>query len=73
MPEHNREAIAKGKWVGSADEIALDIAQGFKNSANHWKYLGSSEYIYIAVGCTYDSATNYWYCCICVSSTNYGG
>lgn len=70
---YNREAIAKGNWVGSADEIAKRIADGFKNSSSHWKYLGSSEYPYIAVGCTYDSATNTWYCCICVSSINYGG
>ncbi len=70
---YNREAIAKGNWVGSADEIAKRIADGFKNSSSHWKYLGSSEYSYIAVGCTYVSATNTWYCCICVSYTNYGG
>ena len=70
---YNREAIAKGNWVGSADEIAKQIADGFKNSSSHWKYLGSSEYSYMAVGCTYVSTTNTWYCCICVSDTNYGG
>lgn len=70
---YNREAIAKGNWGGTADEIAQKIATGFKNSASHWQYLGSSEYPYIAVGCTYDSATSTWYCCICISSTNYGG
>lgn len=70
---YNREAIAKGNWGGSADEIAQRIANGFKNSSNHWKYLGSSEYSYMAVGCTYDEATSMWYCCICVSSKNYGG
>lgn len=70
---YNREAIAKGNWVGSADEIAKQIADGFRNSSSHWKYLGSSEFSYMAVGCTYDSATNTWYCCICVSDTNYGG
>lgn len=70
---YNREAIAKGNWGGTADEIAQRIANGFKNSSSHWKYLGSSEYSYIAVGCTYDEATSMWYCCICVSSKNYGG
>lgn len=70
---YNREAIAKGNFTGTADEIAQRIANGFKNSASHWSYLGSSEYSYIAVGCTYDSASSMWYCCICVSSKNYGG
>ena len=70
---YNREAIAKGNWGGTADEIAQHIATGFKNSASHWKYLGSDEYSYIAVGCVYDEATSMWYCCICVSSKNYGG
>ena len=70
---YNREAIAKGNWGGTAEEIARRIATGFKNSASHWKYLGSSEYSYMAVGCTYDEATSMWYCCICVSSKNYGG
>lgn len=70
---YNREAIAKGGWGGTADEIAQRIAIGFKNSSSHWKYLGSSEYSYIAVGCTYDEASSMWYCCICVSSKDYGG
>ena len=70
---YNREAIAKGNWGGTADEIAQRIANGFKNSASHWKYLGSSEYSYMAVGCVYDKASSMWYCCICVSSKNYGG
>ena len=70
---YNREAIAKGNWTGTADEIAQRIANGFKNSSSHWSYLGSSEYSYIAVGCTYDEASSMWYCCICVSSKNYGG
>lgn len=70
---YNRETIAKGNFTGTADEIAKRIADGFKNSSSHWSYLGSSEYSYIAVGCTYDEATSMWYCCICVSSQNYGG
>lgn len=70
---YNREAIAKGNWTGTADEIARKIADGFKNSPRHWSYLSSNEYSYIAVGCTYDEASSMWYCCICVSSKNYGG
>lgn len=70
---YNREAIAKGNWGGTADEIAQRIATGFKNSPSHWKYLGSNEYSYMAVGCVYDEATSMWYCCICVSSKDYGG
>lgn len=70
---YNREALAKGNWGGTAEEIALKIATGFKNSSSHWKYLSSNEYSYMAVGCTYDEATSMWYCCICVSAKNYGG
>ncbi len=70
---YNREAICKGNWGGTADEIARNIADGFRNSASHWSYLSSSEYLYMAVGCTYDEATCKWYCCICVSAENYGG
>ena len=70
---YNREALAKGNWGGTAEEIAQKIATGFKNSSSHWKYLSSDEYSYMAVGCTYDEATSMWYCCICVSAKNYGG
>ncbi len=70
---YNREALAKGNWGGTAEEIAQRIATGFKNSSSHWKYLSSDEYSYMAVGCTYDEATSMWYCCICVSAKNYGG
>ena len=70
---YNREAIAKGNWGGTADEIAQRIATGFKNSSKHWNYVGSSEYGYMAVGAVYDSATSSWYVCICMSSKNYGG
>ncbi len=70
---YNREALAKGNWGGTAEEIAQKIATGFKNSSSHWKYLSSNEYSYMAVGCTYDEATSMWYCCICVSTKNYGG
>ena len=70
---YNREALAKGNWGGTAEEVARKIADGLKNSPNHWKYLSSAEYSYMAVGCTYSEATNMWYCCVCMSSENYGG
>ena len=70
---YDAEACAKGNWSGSAEDIAHRIADGFRNSSGHWRYLGSSEYTYMAVGLTYDSHTAKWYCCVCVSSKNYGG
>lgn len=70
---YDREAIAKGNWGGTADEIARNIANGFKNSTKHWDYVGDSKYGYMAVGATYDEGTNMWYICVCMSSTNYGG
>lgn len=70
---YNREAIAKGGWGGTADEIAERIAMGFKNSTNHWRYVGDSKYGYMAVGAIYNEADNQWYICICMSKENYGG
>lgn len=70
---YNREAIAKGGWGGTADEIAERIATGFKNSTNHWRYVGDSKYSYMAVGATYNEADGLWYICICMSKENYGG
>ncbi len=68
---YNREAIGKGSWFGTAESMAHRIADGFHNSKNHWRYVGSSEYCYIAVGIVH--AKNYWHVCICMSHTNYGG
>lgn len=70
---YDREAIAKGNWGGTADEIAQSIANGFKSSTKHWEYVGDSKYGYMAVGATYNEPTNMWYVCICMSSINYGG
>mgnify|MGYP001774341495 FL=1 len=70
---YNREAVAKGSWTGTADDIAKKIAVGFKNSSGHWTYVGSSEYAYMAVGITYNEVDDRWYCCVCMSSKNYGG
>ena len=63
-----REAIGKGNWGGTADEIAYSIANGFRNSKGHWSYVGSSKYTYMAVGMMYDGY--YWYVCVCVDSEN---
>ena len=51
---NEREAIGKGNWGGTADEIAYSIANGFRNSKGHWLYVGSSKYTYMAVGVMYD-------------------
>lgn len=63
-----REAISKGNWGGTADEIAYSIANGFRNSKGHWSYVGSSKYTYMAVGVMYDGY--YWYVCVCMDSEN---
>ena len=63
-----REAIGKGNWGGTADEIAYAIANGFRNSKGHWSYVGSSKYTYMAVGVMYDGY--YWYVCVCMDSEN---
>ena len=63
-----REAIGKGNWGGTADEIAYSIVNGFRNSKGHWSYVGSSKYTYMAVGVMYDGY--YWYICVCMDSEN---
>ena len=63
-----REAIGKGNWGGTADEIAYSIANGFRNSKGHWSYVGSSKYTYMAVGVMYDGY--YWCVCVCMDSEN---
>ena len=67
---YNREAIGKGDWFGTADQMAKRIASGFRKSAGHWSYVGSSQYSYIAVGVTESGGK--WYVCICMSMENYG-
>lgn len=63
-----REAIAKGGYVGTVDEVAENLAQLIKNSSGHWNYVGSSDYPYIAVGVTYEGGT--WYCDVAVTMEN---
>ncbi len=69
---YDREAIYKGEWFGSADMIARNIAEGFKNSTKHWDYVGNSKYGYMAVGIIYNEADKYWYGCVCVRKTMLG-
>lgn len=69
---YNREAFGKGDWFGTAEQIAKRIAKGFKNSSGHWSYVGDSQYGYMAVGVYYNQSEEKWYCCICMSSKNYG-
>lgn len=66
------EAIAKGRWSGTADDIAKKIADGFRNSSGHWNYVGSADNSYIVVGCVYNASSGYWYCCVLVNNVNYG-
>ncbi len=69
---YNREAIGKGDWFGTAEQMAKRIAKGFKNSSGHWAYVGDSQYGYMAVGIHYNETDGKWYCCVCMSSKNYG-
>ena len=62
------EAIAKADFVGTVDNIAERFALLAKNSPDHWSYVGSEQYRYIAVGITYESGV--WYCCIAVTINN---
>lgn len=65
------EAIAKGGWSGTADQIGKQITEIIKESDNHWRYVGSNDYRYIAVGAAYNADTDCkWYACIIVSATN---
>lgn len=63
-----REAIAKTTFGGTVDAVAMHIAQMARDSADHWSYVGDSEYSFIAVGVTYEGGT--WYCCIAVAKVN---
>ena len=64
-----REAIGRGGILKrTPEQIALEIAQGFRNSDGHWSYLGSDEYRYIGCGVTIKDGN--WYCCVSVAETN---
>jgi len=67
-PAKPHEAHAKAGYVGTVDEVAYRLATLVRNSAEHWCYIGSAEYGYIAVGVTYESGM--WYCDIAVAAEN---
>lgn len=70
---HGPEAIQQAMLVGTADEIGYEIARSFRNSANHWSYVGSSEYAYIGIGITFDASEYYPFkICVLQTNTNYG-
>ncbi len=62
------EAIAKGGYTGTIDEVAERLACQVKNSSEHWAYVGGAKYRYIAVGITYESGM--WYCDIAMAIEN---
>ena len=64
------EAIGYGPYYGTAEQVAYKMASGVRASTGHWNYVGSSEYSYTGVGCTYEDGT--WYICIMVGKVNYG-
>ena len=61
------EAIGQG-YGYTINDVAKCLADGVYNSADHWRYVGYPDNIYISIGTCYKDGL--WYCCICVSSTN---
>lgn len=67
------EAICAGFRGVEAEAMGKRIADMIRNSSSHWRYIGSSEYSYIAVGVEYRAGTAYgWYGCVMVGKVNYG-
>ncbi len=62
------EAIAKTDFGGTVEAVAQKFAKLTRSSSDHWSYVGSEQYRYIAVGVTYESGV--WYCCIAVTINN---
>ena len=50
------------------DDVAKRLADGVRNSAGHWRYVGHSSNIYIAIGITEGNGN--FYCDIAVTNTN---
>lgn len=60
---------AVGKDAGTtAENVAMTLATGFRNSTTHWGFIGASENDYIGVGVTLNNG--YWYCCIIAAEVN---
>lgn len=66
----DNEAIGKTNLNGTPEEIAHELARACRDSAGHWRYVGSSENSYAGVGVAY--AGGEFYICIMVGETNYG-
>lgn len=64
------EAIGMTGKIGTVDEVAKHIAAMFRNSLEHWSYVGSCDYIYIGVGIIYEGCR--WYCDVALSKVNNG-
>ena len=68
-----REAIAKSnRQQPTAIELGKAFAEAAKNSEGHWRYVGSSDYLFIAVGISYNqnASDGYpWKCEIMMCNT----
>lgn len=67
------EAICAGFKGTDAEEMGKYIADMIRKSSSHWRYVGSAEYSYIAVGVEYRENSEYrWYGCVMVGTVDYG-
>lgn len=67
------EAICAGFKGTDAEEMGKYIANMIRKSSSHWRYVGSAEYSYIAVGVEYREDSEYrWYGCVMVGTVDYG-
>ena len=67
------EAICAGFKGTDAEEMGKYIANMIRKSSSHWRYVGSAEYSYIAVGVEYRENSEYrWYGCVMVGTVDYG-
>ena len=66
-----KEAIAYTAGGGvPADLVGSWLAKLFRESPNHWSYVGSSNFPYIGIGVT--RGPDYWYCCVLQTRDNFG-
>ena len=65
---HAGEAIGRSGGNAPVDEIAQRMADGFKNSAAHWSYVGAARNIYLSIGASYGNGQ--WYICILTSEVD---
>ena len=65
-----KEAITKANIAYSPDELGYTLANALRNSKNHWAYVGSSDFPYMAIGIEFDG--EYFNCCVLQTKKNYG-